>query len=70
MALQGRTTRVGTLIPILVPFTFKMQVWTFRYILYGGLNRHYLVPFLITDLKQNERNDKLKSRQISKYLKR
>jgi len=34
------------------------------------VNRHYFVQFLITDLKQNERNNKNKSRQISSYLKR
>jgi len=37
---------------------------------YFYVNRHYLVQFLIIDLKQNKRNNKKKSRQISCYLKR
>jgi len=36
---------------------------------YFYVNRHYLVQFLITDLKENKRNNKKKSRQISSYLK-
>jgi len=61
----------GSLIPIQALFTPKMQVWTFWYIqYYFYVNWHYLVQFLITDLKQNKRNNKKKSRQISIYLKR
>ena len=33
------------------------------------MNRHYLVRFLTTDLKQNKRNNKKKSRQMPSYLK-
>jgi len=32
MVLQGRSARVGTLIPIQGLFTSKMQVWTFWYV--------------------------------------
>jgi len=31
--------------------------------------RHYLLQFLITDLKRNKRNNKKKSRKISSYSK-
>jgi len=73
--LESRTLRVGvktllSLIPILVLLTSKMLVWTFWYIYYFYVNRHYLVQFLMTDLKQNERSNKKKSRQISSYFKR
>jgi len=33
------------------------------------MNHHFLLQFLITDLKQNKRNNKKKSRQISSSLK-
>jgi len=33
------------------------------------VNRQYLVQFLISDLKQNKRNNKKKRRQISSYTK-
>jgi len=56
----------GNLTPILVLFTSQMQVWTFWYTHY--VNRHYLVQFLITDLKQNKHNNKKKSRQISSCI--
>ena len=63
-----KTLSTGCLIPILVLFTSKMQVWTFcTYYFY--VNRHCLVQFLITDLKQNNRNNQNKSRQISSYVK-
>jgi len=34
------------------------------------VNRDYFVQLLITGFKQNKRNNKKKSRQISSYLKR
>jgi len=59
---------IGSLIPILVLITSKKQVWTIWYIQYYiYMNRHYLVQFLITDLKQNKRNNEKKSQQISIY---
>jgi len=52
-------------IPILVLFTSKMQVWTFWYIrYYFYVNRHYLVQFLIIDLKQNKRKKVERSADI------
>jgi len=57
----------GSLIPILV-----LPRCTFGHFgtYYVYVNRHYLVQFLITDLKQNKRNNKKKSRQVTSYLKR
>jgi len=68
--LTQYTMSTGSLIPILVIFTSKMQVSTFWYIVpLWNYFCHYFVPFLITDMKQNKRNSKNKSRQIPSYLK-
>jgi len=64
------TMSSGSLIPILVIFT-ALPRCKFGHVgtCYFYANRHYLVQFLITDLKQNKRNIEKKSGQISSYLK-
>jgi len=54
----------GSLIPILVLFTFKMQVWTFYYMLLL-CESPLFGTVLDKDLKQNKRNNKRKSWQIN-----
>ena len=68
--LTQYTMSTGSLISTLVIFTVLPRckfghfgTWYFY------VNHHYLVQFLITDLKQNKRNIKKKSGQISSYLK-
>jgi len=61
------TMSTGGLIPILVLFTSKMQICTFWYILLL-CESPFLVQFLITDLKQNKRNNKKKSREDVELL--
>ena len=67
--LTQYTMSTGSLIPILVKFLPRCKFEHFG-TSYFYVNRHYLIQFLITDLKQNKRNNKKKSRQISSYLKR
>jgi len=50
---------------ILIP-SLEIVVATY----YFYVNCHYLVQFLVTDLKHNKGNNKKKTRQISSYLKR
>jgi len=69
-SLTQYTMSTGSLIPILAIFAVLPRCKFGQFgTCYFYVNRHYLVQFLITDLRQNKRNIKEKSGQISSYLK-